>query len=180
MQAPLGLIRAYHGPAVARGACHHEDPSSPLLHGAQHVNHIQARCAGNGHANGVTEHLGVGRVEELPAVFGGSGALEVHYGYEALVNHDQAVDEVAATARELLGPDRILWKAKPSMGVEDFSYFLQERPGAFYNLGCGNEATGVTAPLHNSRFDIDEDCLVIGAAMQAALAMRFLDEGRQA
>lgn len=118
-------------------------------------------------------------VEDLPRAFGGSGELAVRHGYQSLVNHDQAVDAIEATGRELLGPDRITWKGKPSLGVEDFSYFIKARPGAFYHLGCGNEATGVTAPLHSSQFDIDEDCLVIGTAMQAALAMRFLNEGGQ-
>jgi len=119
-------------------------------------------------------------VEDLPRVFGGSGELEVRHGYEALVNHDQAVDAIEATAKDLLGSDRITWKEKPSLGVEDFAYFVKERPGAYYHLGCGNEAAGVTAPLHSARFDIDEDCLMIGAAMQAALAMRYLHEGGQA
>ena len=119
-------------------------------------------------------------VEDLPKAFGGSGELTIRHGYEALVNHDQAVDAIEATVRELLGSERIAWKEKPSLGVEDFAYFLKERAGAYYNLGCGNEAAGVTAPLHSSRFDIDEDCLVIGTAMQAALAMRHLDEGGQA
>ena len=60
------------------------------------------------------------------------------------------------------------------MGVEDFGAFLRERPGAFYNIGCGNPAKGITAPLHNSRFDIDEDCLVTGVTMQAGVALRLL------
>jgi metal-dependent amidase/aminoacylase/carboxypeptidase family protein len=119
-------------------------------------------------------------IEDLPKAFGGTGELAVSHGYESLVNHDQAVDEIAAAAQALLGRDQITWKAKPSLGVEDFAYLVKERPGAFYHLGCGNEAAGVVAPLHNSKFDIDEDCLVTGTAMQAALAMRYLNEGEQA
>lgn len=114
-------------------------------------------------------------VEGLPATFGGSGQLAISYGYEALVNHDAAVDAIEAVVRETLGADRILWKEKPSMGVEDFSYFLKERPGAFYNLGCGNPALGITSPLHSPTFDIDEECLVLGVALQAGLALRFLE-----
>lgn len=116
-------------------------------------------------------------VEGLPPTFGGTGELAISYGYEALVNHDEAVDEIEAVARELLGPDRITWKPKPSMGVEDFAYFVKARPGAFYNLGCRNEAKGITSPLHSATFDIDEDCLVHGAALQAGLALRFLKGG---
>jgi amidohydrolase len=116
-------------------------------------------------------------VEGIPPTFGGSGELTVSHGYEALVNHDEAVDEIEATAVELLGADRITWKAKPSMGVEDFSFFLKARPGAFYNLGCGNAAKGITSPLHSTTFDIDEDCLVHGAALQAGLVLRYLNGG---
>ncbi|MCX7024852.1 MAG: M20 family metallopeptidase [Spirochaetes bacterium] len=114
-------------------------------------------------------------VEGVAASFGGSGELELSYGYTALINHDRTVDTIVEVAGELLGKDAVRWKDKPSMGVEDFSFFIRERPGAFYHLGCGNEAKGITAPLHNSRFDIDEDCLVTGVAMQAGIASRLLE-----
>ena len=116
-------------------------------------------------------------VEDLPRTFGGTGEFEVSYGYEALVNHDAAVDAVEAVAAALLGPDRIVWKEKPSMGVEDFSFLVKAREGAFYHLGCGNPELGITAPLHSADFDIDEECLVYGAALQAGLALAFLEGG---
>lgn len=116
-------------------------------------------------------------VEGIAAAYGGSATVQASLGYEALINHDEAVDAIVATASALLGPTSIHWKAKPSMGVEDFSYYIKERSGAFWHLGCGNEERGITAPLHSPEFDIDEDCLPIGAAMQAGLALRFLEEG---
>jgi amidohydrolase len=116
-------------------------------------------------------------VEGVPRLFGGTGEVDVSYGYEALVNHDAAVDEIEAVAKDLLGADRITWKEKPSMGVEDFSFLVKARPGAFYHLGCGNAVKGITAPLHSAAFRIDEDCLVTGAAMQAGLALHYLNEG---
>ena len=105
-------------------------------------------------------------VDGVSAAFGGSGSLEVSYGYIALVNDDACVDTAAAAAREVLGPDAVVWKEKPSLGVEDFSFFLRERPGVFYHLGCGNSSRGLTAPLHSARFDIDEACLSLGVAVQ--------------
>lgn len=114
-------------------------------------------------------------VEGISASFGGAGVLEVSYGYVALVNDDACVDTAAAAAREALGPDAVVWKEKPSLGVEDFAYFLRERPGAFYHLGCGSSARGITAPLHSPRFDIDEACLPLGVAVQAATALRLLE-----
>ncbi len=113
--------------------------------------------------------------EGIAAAYGGSAKVDILIGYEALINHDAAVDDIVAAAGELLGAENVKWKAKPSMGVEDFSYFIAERPGAFYHLGCGNAAAGITAPLHSSAFTLDEDCLPIGAAMQACLALGFLE-----
>ena len=53
------------------------------------------------------------------------------------------------------------------MGVEDFAYYIEKVPGAFFNLGVGNKAKGITAPLHNDKFDIDEEeSLAIGVKLQ--------------
>jgi len=117
-------------------------------------------------------------VENVPASFGGSGSLEVEYGYAALVNDPGVVDVVVETAEAMLGPGAVDWKEKPSMGVEDFSFFCRERPGAFYHLGCGNPEKGIGSALHTTTFDIDEDCLPLGVALQVACALRLLGRGK--
>ena len=117
-------------------------------------------------------------VENVPASFGGSGSLEVEYGYAALVNDPGVVDVVVETAEAMLGPGSVDWKEKPSMGVEDFSFFCRERPGAFYHLGCGNAEKGIGSALHTTTFDIDEDCLPLGVALQVACALRLLERGK--
>ena len=119
-------------------------------------------------------------VANLPVAFGGSGEVEIVAGYAALINHDWVVDLVAEEAMDLLGPESIIWRDKASMGVEDFSFFVQERPGSFYHLGCGNAQKGINAPLHSNTFDIDEACLPIGVALQAGLAIRLLNRLRMA
>ncbi|TXT49551.1 MAG: amidohydrolase [Spirochaetes bacterium] len=113
-------------------------------------------------------------VEGVCQSLGAEGELEIVPGYSALVNHDSVVDLIAQEAEAILGKAGIVWKEKPSMGAEDFAFFLQERPGAFYNLGCGNPEKGIGAALHARNFDIDEDCLPIGVAVQAASALRLL------
>lgn len=112
-----------------------------------------------------------GLTEGLPASFGGSGELSITYGYKALINDPELVDLVAETAIDVLGPESVTWKQHPSMGVEDFAYFTAARPGVFYHLGCGNTRKGISSPLHTPTFDIDEDCLPLGVAMQIALAL---------
>lgn len=63
---------------------------------------------------------------------------------------------------------------KPSMGVEDFAFYANEVPALFYRLGCRNEEKGITHPAHGSYFDIDEDCLMLGAMLQSFNAFNFL------
>lgn len=118
-------------------------------------------------------------VQTMAASLGGKGSVEIIPSYMALINHNWVVDIVAEETQRLLGKDALVWKSKPSLGVEDFSFFLKERPGAFYHLGCGNPDKGITAPLHARDFDIDETCLPIGAALHIAVAQRLLSGGNR-
>lgn len=113
-------------------------------------------------------------VSGIPASLGGAGKAEIIHGYAALINHDWVVDLIAEEAAAILGSDKVYWKEKPSLGVEDFSFFLRERPGAFYHLGCGNPAKGITGALHARDFDIDESCLPVGVAMHGAITQALL------
>lgn len=62
----------------------------------------------------------------------------------------------------------------PSMGVEDFAYYTEHVPGLYYKLGCRNEGRGIINPAHGSYFDIDEECMIYGCAVQAMAAYNFL------
>lgn len=107
--------------------------------------------------------------------FGGTGEVKVIPGYAALINTDEIVDVLADTAAGLIGREHIHPKKFPSLGVEDFSFYLEKAEGVFYHLGCANRETGVTAPLHSPDFDIDESCLKLGVELQTALALRLLE-----
>lgn len=113
------------------------------------------------------------RVRELTrgiaASYGAESEVTITPGYPVLINHDLAVDLVAQTARSLLGPDAVTIREKPTLGVEDFAWYLKERPGAFWHLGCGP-----SSPLHSPQFDIDESCLPIGVAVQTAAVFSYL------
>lgn len=98
--------------------------------------------------------------------YGATGKVTYTDGYTALINHDEYIDIVKANSLELLGEKGVYTKALANMGVEDFAYFVEKVPGAFFNLGVGNTQKGITAPLHNDKFDIDEDSLAIGVKLQ--------------
>ena len=60
------------------------------------------------------------------------------------------------------------------MGVESFAYFAKEVPSVFYFLGCKKYNEGKVYPAHNSKFDIDEQCLHLGVALQCSIAIDYL------
>jgi amidohydrolase len=64
---------------------------------------------------------------------------------------------------------------KPMMGVEDFAYYTEVVPGLYYKLGCRNKDKGIIHPAHGSYFDIDEDCLIYGAALQSMAAFKYFE-----
>lgn len=104
----------------------------------------------------------------LPLAFGGEGKFVREEGYTALINHDSAVDIIIENGKKLLGESSLYEKKVPNMGVEDFAYFLEKVPGAFFTLGTKNRSKAITAPAHNGMFDIDSDALPLGVALQVA------------
>lgn len=105
-------------------------------------------------------------VENSAKAYGAVGKVSYADGYSALVNHDEYVDIVKANAKELLGEKGVYEKKLANMGVEDFAYYVEKVPGAFFNLGVGNISKSIVAPLHNDKFDIDEDSLELGVKLQ--------------
>ena len=91
-------------------------------------------------------------------------------GYPATVNDPQAVEDVRRVAAPVFGADNVI-EPQPMAPAEDFSYFLQQRPGAFILVGAGNEERGITAPHHSPEFDIDESVLPRGAELLARIAL---------
>ncbi|WP_073025407.1 M20 metallopeptidase family protein [Lutispora thermophila] len=115
-------------------------------------------------------------VEGVSASMRGSAEINIIDGYPCTYNDDMMLKLAWETAPELIHSDKIIELKEPSMGVESFAYFSMERPSLYYVLGCGNKEKGIIYPGHNSRFDIDEDCLPLGSALQALLAYNFLNK----
>ncbi len=119
------------------------------------------------------------RVREVAeGVAGGFGAraeVVIDPSYDPVINDDSMVDLVRASAERLVGAERIKVFDRPNMGVEDFGFYLTHVPGAFYSLGVRNEARGIVHPVHNDHFDVDEECLAWGAALQAINALAILE-----
>ncbi len=101
-------------------------------------------------------------------------ASEFNYvwGYDAVHNAGYGVERVAQAAKEILGSEQIDIQADPEGWGEDFCYYLQHRPGAFYFLGSGNTEKNLSASLHSPRYDFDETAMAFGAAIMANLVLQ--------
>jgi len=91
-------------------------------------------------------------------------------GYPPLVNDPACTALAAEAARGVLGPERVVMLTRPSMGGEDFAYYLQRVPGCFWFLNTQAPARGIVHPNHNPRFDLDEDLLWALTAVNLAAA----------
>ncbi|MDP4088964.1 MAG: M20 family metallopeptidase [Bacillota bacterium] len=114
-------------------------------------------------------------VEGITKAMRGSCEIDIQESYPCLYNNDFMVDSLVECAESIIGEDNIIHMNKPSMGVESFAYFSLERPSAFYFLGAGNSEKGINHPAHGSFFDIDENCLPIGVAVQCRMAFKYLN-----
>ena len=76
----------------------------------------------------------------------------------------------------LLGAAKVLSGMREALGGEDFSAYGERAPAAFYLIGAGNEARGITAPHHHPRFTVDEDALAVGLRMHLAVVTKLLGE----
>jgi len=106
--------------------------------------------------------------EGVAAGLGARAEVEIDPSYDPVINHDAMVEVVRRSAGRLLGEERVVVFDRPNMGVEDFGFYLTHVPGAFYSLGVRNREAGIVHPVHHERFDVDEECLVYGAALQVA------------
>lgn len=89
-------------------------------------------------------------------------------------NDPKLVAETLAVMRRVAGEKKLV-ESGPNMVSEDFSWFQQQAPGFYYNLGVGNKARGIIAGWHTAAFDVDEDSLVYGTQMMASVLYDYLE-----
>jgi metal-dependent amidase/aminoacylase/carboxypeptidase family protein len=94
-------------------------------------------------------------------------------GYPFLHNNEELTAQAKLWATEYLGEENVQ-ELPIRMTAEDFSYYSQVVPACFYRLGTGNAARGITSPIHTPTFDVDENCLAIGAGLMAWIAYKQL------
>jgi amidohydrolase len=109
----------------------------------------------------------------LAALWGTEG--ETHWeDFASVLRNDPLVSrEAAEVAAGLVGKENVETNRPPSLGGDDFAEFLLFVPGVYVNVGCALPGRPAI-PLHNCRFDLDEDALVYGAGLYAGYAAFYL------
>jgi hippurate hydrolase len=96
-------------------------------------------------------------------------------GYPPVINEPMATAVARAAARESVGDDNVVASEFPSMGSEDFAYYLEHVRGAFVRFGA-RDPDWNPIPLHSPAFDIDEKVLAVGARFYDRVARLAHDQ----
>ncbi|OCA88349.1 peptidase M20 [Bacillus sp. FJAT-27225] len=94
-------------------------------------------------------------------------------GYPSLFNHHEETVTVGRLVKEIFNEEAVV-ELEPSMGAEDFAYFLKEKPGTFFKVGSRNESESTHYPHHHPKFDIDERALLNIEKTFIKIALHYL------
>jgi amidohydrolase len=109
-------------------------------------------------------------VNGVCASMGAGYELTFTPGYPPTVNDAHMADVVRRCAAQVVGEKRVV-EPELTMGGEDMSFFLQRAPGCYYCIGVGREGA---APLHNSKFDFNEELMLLGVETHCRVALDLL------
>jgi amidohydrolase len=115
-------------------------------------------------------------VRDVVAATGAEVDVRYTRGVPPVINDRMASAVIAAAAGAALGADRVV-EAEISMGGEDFSFYLEQVPGAMIRLGTGTPGSEVRHDLHQSGFDVDERCIGYGVRVMVHTALAALATG---
>ncbi len=119
---------------------------------------------------------GLSRVaENTAAAFGASAAVRYQRCYPATINSAAEAEFAAAVAARVVGPERVVRTAAPSMGAEDFAFMLQCRPGCYVWLGQSGGPD--SCMIHTPHYDFNDEILTLGATYWALLTETALERG---
>ncbi|GIO19924.1 putative amidohydrolase YhaA [Oceanobacillus oncorhynchi subsp. incaldanensis] len=112
-------------------------------------------------------------LDGITSAFHAAYELDYLRGYPALFNHLEETDLARDLFKKAFEHENVV-EFSPAMGAEDFSYFLEAKPGTYFRVGSRNEDVATHYPHHHPRFDIDERALVNTEKAFAAIINHYL------
>lgn len=111
----------------------------------------------------------------ITAAFGARAEVMYDFKYPATVNNKEFTMFFEKVCEKAIGKEKVTLLEKPVMGGEDMSYFLNEVPGTYFFLSNPKNDENPIAH-HNSKFDIEEDLMMLGAKIFIHTAFDFLND----
>lgn len=116
-------------------------------------------------------------LEGLASAHGVSVQLTAKTVYPETVNHEGPAEYVYQVGHELFGAQNVKRIPSASMGAEDFSFYLERVPGAFFFLGVNeHSAADSIIPLHHPKFNFNDKALPVAIKMFSQLALGYADQ----
>lgn len=111
--------------------------------------------------------------EHIAAAHGATATVSYKYGYPSVYNYPEETNLVEKLFIEQFGKENVV-TIQPTMGGEDFAYYLQKIPGTFFNVPAGIAEQEVNYPHHHPKFTADEASLLIGAKAFLSIIQHYL------
>jgi amidohydrolase len=93
-------------------------------------------------------------------------------GYPVVDNTEEHAQNILDFTRSLFGEDAAIEEKKPIMAGEDFAFYQQEFPGAFFFAGSGSEDSESTYVWHHPRYNVDDRFYLTAAPVMVMLALK--------
>lgn len=106
--------------------------------------------------------------------YGAKAEVKFRKGYPVLTNDNLIVDIIKNVIICETAVEKIVELKEPTMGVEDFSYYLEKVPGAFLFLGSGYKGRE-NEGIHSGGFEVDEKCIQIGIQLEVMSVLKLLE-----
>jgi len=110
--------------------------------------------------------------EAIAGGFGAEAEFDYTYRYPATVNN--RAQTALRAALSCVGEEKVVRDFSPSMGSEDFSFYLQQAPGCYVWLGSRADSSEEPASLHSCRYDFNDDLIATGASYWVELVRQEL------
>ncbi len=108
-------------------------------------------------------------VTSIAQGYGATSEIQYWRDYPVTVNDARCTNFAADVARAVAGETKVNSEIEPMMASEDFSFMLEERPGAYVFVGNGS-----SADLHNAKYDFDDGAIPHGCSFWVSLVEKAL------
>lgn len=121
--------------------------------------------------------------ESIGAAFDCTVEFAFRRNYPPTINHPKETEFVRGVLSDLVGADHVQ-EFEPTMGAEDFSYYLLEKPGCYFLIGNGDGSHRIgghglgPCMLHNPSYDFNDDLIPLGGSMWVKMAEAWLNNPR--